>query len=490
MVVRRWGTWGIAALVALAAAGAVAEPRIYRGELAFRTQDVAPVRATRLADRLVVQLGERDVACVDPAHQRILWRVTPGGVVERVVVRRGAVLVQADDLRSYAGDDGALRWVYPLTGQRLLALGPDAAVVAGFGVDPRQVAIVRLEDGAAAWPQWASVPGAASATMDAERVYVRTPDGAIVPVDRSTGRVREPVAEAPPEEAPTAFAASPVDGRLLVLGPEAAAWLPAGEAPGRIEADGDALVVTGAAGVRVMRPVPLGEAVSACRAQVAGGADACLAELAPLLGRMEGADPLVAPLLVEAALGTGDAPEPTPERLERVGRLLPELERVPAAARGRLVARVAGLVAPLVDRGRPDEAARLLTALEALAMEGPPALVELRFGVSSAAAVGLLAEARAAYKRRDADAAVAALDAIAALPRLAALLPPAIVDARDGRRELKAALDGVAAVLPAKPDRSANGPLCRGACSVAKEACEEGDRSCEARHAPCVGACP
>lgn len=484
-------TWAAALAVVLGMAGSAgAEPRIYRGELTFRTQDVAPVRAVRLGDRLVVQLGERDVACVDPAHQRILWRTTAGGAIERIVVRGGAVLVQADDLRSFAGGDGSLRWVYPLTGQKVLAFGKDAAVVAGFGLDPRQVAMVRLEDGALRWPQWAPVPGASFATMDDERVYVRTPAGAIIPVDRSTGRVRDAVTDAPPAEAPPALRADEVDGRLLVLGPDLAAWLPADEAPSRMEMDGDALVVLGPHGARVMTATPLSGAVAACRGGVAKGDDACLAELSPLLGRLEGADPVVAPLLIEAVLGTDAAPEPTAERMARAWKLVPELERVPEAARGRLIARVAGLIGPLVDAGQPDEASRLLTALEGLAGAGGPNLIELRFGVSSAVAVGLLAEARAAYKKRDDDGAVAVLDAIAGLPRLAALLPTEIVDARDGRKQLRAALDGVAAVLPAKAARAGNPPLCRGACSIEKAACEEGDAGCAGRYAACVGGCP
>lgn len=476
-------------ILCLLAHVAWAEPRLYEGGLAYEARDVTVVRAFVLGERVVVQLGEGDVACVDPAHQRILWRERPGGAIERLERRGEHVLVQADDLRLYDGAGGSLRWVYPLTGQRLLHLGPDAAVVAGFGPDPRQVAVVGLGDGALRWPQWAQVPGASAATADGERIYVRAPDGVIVPVDWSTGRVREPVSAAPAALAEAAFPASPVGGRLLVIGPDVAAWLPPDEQPTRVSLDGRRLVVVSARGVRVMEGAPLGERVAACRRDLGAPGAQCVADLGPLLGRLGGADPIVAPLLMEAALGTSSTPDPTADRLARVLALLPDLERVSAPERAPLLARAAQLVAPLVDAGRGDDAAVLLGSLEGLAAQGPD-LTELRLGVSTAAALVHLAAARRAWKGRDDEGALAELDALAALPRLAAVLPPEIVDARDGRKELRAALDAVAAALPSKGGSAHNPALCRGACLAARGVCAADDTACLSSAGACFGRCP
>lgn len=481
--------WVLGIVCLLLAGVAEGEPRLYEGELAFQTKDVAPVRALLLGDRVVVQLGETDLASVDPAHNRILWRERPGGAIVHMEARGADVLAQADDLRVFSGADGTLRWVYPLTDQRLLHLGADVAVVAGFGPDPRQIAVLSLSDGALRWPQWAQVPGAASATVDAERIYVKTPDGRIVPVDLSTGRVRDAVAEAPAPPATPVFTTTPVAGRLLVLGPEVAAWVPAEDAPTRIERDGKHLLVVGPRGVRVMAGTPLVDRAAGCRAKIASADQGCLADLAPLIGRLDGADAAIAPVMLAAALGTDAVPKPTAERLGRVRALLPELERVSPGARAPLLARVAQLVAPLVDGDRMDDASELLSSLEALATEGPN-LTELRLGVSAAAAVGRLSAARRAYKARDDEGALAELDVLAALPGLAALLPMEIVDARDGRKELRAALDAVGAVLPSSASSAKNPSLCQGACMAARDACPGGDATCAGRAGACFGRCP
>ena len=466
---------------------------VYEGDVAFRSPEPQLTRAVVLGERLVVQLGQNDVAGIDPAHDRILWRVAPGGPIQDIVVRSGNVLVWADDLRSLDGGDGSLRWVYPLSGQKLLYLGGTFAVVGGFGVDLSQVAVLDLASGALRWPSWAMVAGVSSVRVDGERLLVATRDGKTVPVDISTGRVREPVTVPEvPAPAEASFAATQAEGRTLVLGPGSAAWLPAAERPVRIELQGDTLVVVNPGTVRLMRPTPLADRVEACRRDIRAAPDApCLRDLAPLVGKLPGSEASVAPLALEAALGDpSKVAKPTPELLARVQGTLPLLERVEAVARRPLVARVGLLVVPLVAEGRLDEADLLLTRIEALAKEDPKLdLADLRLGVSMAFGRALVDRGWKAMRARDDATAVASLDALVTLPGLAQRLPPEIVDARDDRKALKAAYAAVREIMPKGDDPRSNEPICTGTCQLSQHTCTSDEGRCRAELSACITDC-
>jgi hypothetical protein len=163
------------------------------------------------------------------------------------------------------------------------------------------------------------------------------------------------------------------------------------------------------------------------------------------------------------------------------------LEPIDGATRAPLLVRAAQLVPPLVVAERLVEAHLLLAVVERLATAGPD-LTELRLGVSYAQAATLLDEARQAYKRKDDDEAVRLLDSMVTLPGLGALLPGEIVDARDGRKQLRTALDAVRAALPSAGTLQANVPLCNAACGLAYQACG-GGASCRPSLDRCASAC-
>jgi hypothetical protein len=459
-----------------AAAPAAGEPSLYTVQSEFTSPDpAAPARmGMPLGDRILVQLGPDELAAVQPRYNRIEWRIRPGGEIRQVLLRGSRLVVHADDLYGFEAETGIQLWIYPLTGQHVLHLGDQGALVSGFDPSPIQLASISLETGSALWPTWAMLPGAVSAELTEDRWLVRVAGqpATATPVDRRTGRV---YAAIPAPDDSRAEAAGPDwrtrrrGDRVLLTAGDGAAWLEAGSVVDSLTArEGGWIVATGGKILRMSR-TPLSKVTADCRAAAAEGDAQCLADLLPLAGALPGTEALGGELLDAVADELVRADSPSELGIDALERILPAVAKADPDHAKLAVARLALHAITLERRGDLSGASTLVEVLD----QSPSGvfLKPLVFALALSRARALWRTGNTALARGDRQTALECVDEMVGLSGVTAVLPPEVVDAGDSHASLRAAYSAIEAALPGGVDPSgADQQLCLATCRLEHDA--------------------
>lgn len=449
-------------------------------------------RIFTVGDQLVVQLGDTDIARVEPKLNRIEWRKTPGGTIRHVFVVENSLLVVADDLSLWAISDGSRKWTYPLAMQNLLSVDAEAAVVAGFGDHPTQVAMVDLQTGGLAWPSWAMVDKPSWVYVEPDRLLVvsEAAPGQVIPVDRSTGRVRNAIA-APHDpgrrKSLDTWKTERFGDRVLLLSDFGAGWVTSATEP-VATGQGSQLIVQVGPESHLYEGTPLREAVEECQRKVSQhGETECVVNLLPLAGKLPGVDDLAPGALKSLATWIADPQSDRQKVVNMAVKLLPMVRNKDGKSDRTLVVRFARIVIALSNTGEHGSAQKLLTELIPLA--GDVQLQGLAFATQLAYARTLIQEGQRAMQRGNRDEAVARLDDLVTLSAIAGLLPAEIVDARDGDKQLRAAYKAVLEILPTTADGNGqNQSMCMAECGLDRDECGTHPR-CKDLYSACIVGC-
>lgn len=449
-------------------------------------------RIFSIGDQLVVQLGDTDIARVEPTLNRIEWRKTPGGTIRSIFVVGDALLVVADDLSMWTISDGSRKWTYPLAMQNLLSVNSEAAVVAGFGDHLTQVAMVDLHTGGLVWPSWAMVDKPTGVYVESDRLLVvsEAAPGQVIPVDRSTGRVRAGIDTPQGSSQNTPSSTWKIErfgDRVLLLSDYGAGWVNSTIEP-TVTGQGSQLVVQVGPASHLYEGIPLRDAVAECQSKLAEhGETECVGNLLPLSGKLPGVEGLAPAALKSLAGRIADPRSDRAGAVDMAIKLLPMVRDKAGKSDRTLVVRFARIVIALSNSEEHEPAQKLLAELAPLA--GDVQLQGLTFAVQLEYARALIQEGQRAMQRGDREAAVARLDDLVRLSAVAGLLPGEIVDARDGDKQLRAAYKAVVEVLPITPDGGTqNQSMCMAECGLDRDECGSHPR-CKDLYSACIVGC-